>query len=66
MSVSTRSNKEKAAQAAFFYVGHKKVGVPADLDLVSTIRRCEGWKSHPRAIRDDFEDNLKFVRSAPV
>jgi len=46
MSVSTRSNKEKAAQAAFF-VGHKKVGVPADLVLVSTIKEMRGLEKPP-------------------
>jgi hypothetical protein len=43
---------------AFFFAcvldRHKKVGVLADLVLVSTCeRRCEGWRSHLRAIRDD-------------
>jgi hypothetical protein len=43
---------------AFFFAcvsrGQKKVGVPADLVLVSTYEgRCEGWRSRPRAIRND-------------
>ena len=43
---------------AFFFARvfrrQKKVGVPADLVLVSTCEgRCEGWRSRPRAIRND-------------
>jgi hypothetical protein len=47
MFVLARSKKEKAAQAAFFYVGHKKVGVPADLVLVSTVREMRGLEKPP-------------------
>jgi hypothetical protein len=52
--------KKKGPDAAFSF-GIKKVGVPADLVLVSTIRRCEGWRSHPRAIRSGFETNTMAV-----
>jgi hypothetical protein len=56
--------KEKAALAAFSFskTGIKKVGVPADLVLVSTKGRCEGWRSHPRAIRSDLEAILVSFR----
>ena len=51
----------------FFRVCHaqKKVGVPADLSFSyqPNKRRCEGWRSHPRAIRDD---SRAILGSCPV
>ena len=42
---------------AFFFAcvscRHKKVGVPADLVLVSTCKEMRGLEEPPRAIRDD-------------
>jgi len=41
------SQKRKGHPAVAFFFAQKKVGVPADLDLVSTIKEMRGLEKPP-------------------
>jgi len=54
MSVSNGNQRRKGRVSGLFFVcvsdiifRHKKVGVPADLDLVSTVRKMRGLEKPP-------------------